>query len=243
MPENIRHLAAVRRAESGLRRICRVVRMLIEVVVESLRFAEARLHPRPRPGMPAECRITGQIAGRLGHGSPANWIDLEKRVSVGVIALVHAVDVLLRKAKMGEAGALIGVVANKDGRVVEFLRTVERVLVRRDHPAIDDGPRKTACGSQQFLRRQFTEFGDGLGTGVECEGLAVVLGAGEGPHVLARATCGPWRTKGPAALRDSPVKQALGKWRSAKLAYSNAAGRFPKDRDLVWVAAKRRDVL
>ena len=207
--------------------------MLVEVVVEDLRLAGARLQPRPGPGVPAERGVAHQVAGGLGHANGAGRIGREELVGEGAEALLRARAVFLRRLLPREAQAFVGVVAQEDRHVVVPARFVELVLVVRDHEAVDDRPGGAAAkAGGELAGGELSEVGDRRSTGLPREGHAGLLGVGETLHVLARIGGGTRRAERAAALRDGPVEETLGLRRRGKHAHRDAARRLPEDRHL-----------
>src|SRR5690349_3742923 len=124
MLKDVTHLGGVRGSATRLGRVRRIVRVLIEIIQESLGFSSSRLQPHPRPGLPTERGITGQIARRLGNNSFLCWVQLKQTVGERSVALAGGRDIRFGRTRRLEAGAFIRVVADQNGRVVIALRLV-----------------------------------------------------------------------------------------------------------------------
>src|SRR3569833_635109 len=170
-----------------------MVRMLIEVVVEHLRLTEARLQPRPNPGVPAEGSITTEVPCSFRDSRLSRRICLEQAAGKRTIAAMRSVDILARGTIPRKTGTLVRVVADEHRNVIEALCFVESVLIGRNDLAINDRPSQAACRREQPRGRQLAQFRDGRGTCCFRELDAGPFSLGKKPHVLAGASGGAGR--------------------------------------------------
>ena len=212
MLENVGHFRAVRRAVTGARRVCRIIRVLVEVVIENLGPAGLRLEPRPNPRVPAEGRVTGQVARGFGNRVGADGIGFDQIVGELAVTRCDVGDVILRRSWRRKTRAFVGVVADEN-RACRCICRPRRVCIgRRESPSRQQsartsrrrGPTGSLSGAI-FRNSAMDETPAALGVS-----FAGALGIGEAFHVFAgRVACGCGGPNEPPLSEMAPWKSPL----------------------------------